>query len=234
MRGLRPPFAVHRREDGAVAVLVALMLVVFVAMVALAVDTGGLYLRRRELVNGSDAAAMSAGRTCARGGADDRFAAPEIAADYQVRENGRITGFEVGGTNITSMTTCGAQWGHVSVEYTSQQDLFFAPAIGFESTKPVTTDATASWGLGSNNPMPLVISSLGSSECPVPPNGTPAFEQTCAFWYDNDRFVRRQLRFPQSQRGRMERPDRRQLQRVRVGRHQLADGMGRTVPCRQA
>ena len=186
MRGLTP-FAVHRREDGAVAVLVALMLVVFVAMVALAVDTGGLYLRRRELVNGSDAAAMSAGRTCARGGADDRFAAPEAAADYQVRENGRITGFEVGGTNIVSMTSCGLQWGHVSVEYTSQQDLFFAPAIGFESTKPVTTEATASWGLGSNNPVPIVISSMLSDDCPIPPSGTPAIGQICSFWYDNDR-----------------------------------------------
>ena len=188
MRGLTP-FAAHRREDGAVAVLIALMLVVFVAMVAIAVDTGGLYLRRRELVNGSDAAAMSAGRTCARGGTDDRFAAPEAAADYQVQENGRITGFEVVGTNIVSMTSCGLQWGHVSVEYTSQQDLFFAPALGFESSKPVTTEATASWGLGSNNPVPLVISSLSSASCPVPPSGTPTFEQTCAFWYDNDRFV---------------------------------------------
>ena len=185
MRGLT--FAVHRREDGAVAVIVALMLVVFVAMVAVAVDTGGLYLRRRELVNGSDAAAMSAGRTCARGGADDRFAAPEAAADYQVRENGRITGFEVEGTNIVNMTTCGLQWGHVSVEYTSEQELFFAPALGFESTKPVTTEATASWGLGSNNPVPIVVSSMLSDDCPVPPSGTPAVGQICSFWYDNDR-----------------------------------------------
>jgi hypothetical protein len=189
MRGLIN--AAHRREDGAVAVLVALMLVVFVAMVAIAVDAGGLYLRRRELVTGSDSAAMSAGRTCARGGFDDRFASPEDAADFHVQENGEITALEVAGPdpNITEMTTCGLQWGHVSVEYTSEQSLFFAPALGFESTSPVTTEATASWGLGSNNPVPMVISSLSSASCPVPPNGTPAFEQTCAFWYDNDRFV---------------------------------------------
>jgi uncharacterized membrane protein len=56
----------ERREQGAVAIIVAIMLVVFMAAVALAVDIGGLYLRRRELVNGSDAAAMSAARTCAR------------------------------------------------------------------------------------------------------------------------------------------------------------------------
>ena len=123
MRGSDPDSRpAQRHEEGAVAVLVALLLVVFVAMVAIAVDVGGLYLRRRELVNGSDAAALSAGRTCARGGSDDRFAAPEEAADHQVQENGRITGFEVGGAKITSMTSCGQQWGHVSVEYTSQQE----------------------------------------------------------------------------------------------------------------
>src|SRR6266705_1830897 len=50
----------HRREEGAVAIMVALLLVVFMAAVALTVDVGGLYLRRRALVNGSDAAALSA------------------------------------------------------------------------------------------------------------------------------------------------------------------------------
>jgi Putative Flp pilus-assembly TadE/G-like len=189
MRSLTPR-AIHRREDGAVAVLVALMLVVFVAMVAIAVDAGGLYLRRRELVTGSDSAAMSAGRTCARGGFDDRFTNPEDAADFHVQENGLITALEVGGPtpNITSITPCGLQWGHVTVEYTSEQSLFFAPALGFESAKPVTTTATASWGLGSNNPVPMVISSLSSASCPVPPNGSPSIGQICAFWYDNDRF----------------------------------------------
>ena len=188
MRGLTPR-AVHRREDGAVAVLVAIMLVVFVAMVALVVDTGGLYLRRRELVNGSDSAALSAGRTCARGGFDDRFASPEAAADFHVQENGRISALEVAGPepNITEMTICGQQWGHVTVEYTSEQSLFFAPAIGFSGAKPVTTTATASWGLGSNNPVPIVLSSLLSDRCPVPPDGTPAVGQICSFWYDNDR-----------------------------------------------
>jgi Flp pilus assembly protein TadG len=187
MRSLSP-LAIHRREDGAVAILVALMLLVFVAMVAIAVDAGGLYLRRRELVNGSDSAAMSAARTCARGGFDDRFGTPEAAGDFHVRENGQITVLEVGGPDPNVVTTtCGSQWGHATVNYTSEQSLFFAPALGFEQAKPVTTTATASWGLGSNNPVPLVLSSLLSDKCPVPPTGTPAFGQTCAFWYDNDR-----------------------------------------------
>ena len=53
------------------------------AAVALAVDVGGLMLRRRELVNASDSAALSAARTCARGGVDSRFASIEDAADYE-------------------------------------------------------------------------------------------------------------------------------------------------------
>jgi Flp pilus assembly protein TadG len=179
----------HRRDEGAVAVLVALMLTVFVAMVALAVDAGGLYLRRRELVNGSDSAALSAGRTCARGGLDDRFASPEEAADFHVRQNGQITAAEVSGVtpNIIDMTSCGLQWGHVTVQYTSEQSLFFAPAVGFNSTSPVTTTATASWGLGSNNPVPIVLSTLISDRCAVPPTGWPSEGQICSFWYDNDR-----------------------------------------------
>jgi hypothetical protein len=171
-----------------VAIVVALLLVVLMAAIAMSVDVGGLYLRRRALVNGADAAALSAARTCARGGSDVRFASPEVAADREAEANAPITPAEDAGTNITAMTTCGQTWGHVSVRYTSQQSLFFAPVLGFSHTSPVTTGATASWGLGSNNPVPIVLSSLLSSgACHVPPAApTPSIGQTCAFWYDND------------------------------------------------
>jgi len=180
-------FPKRSREEGVVIIMVAILLAVFMAAVALTVDVGGLYLRRRELVNGSDSAALSAARTCARGGADIRFATPEEAADAGVRANGAITGQEVSGTDITEITPCGTQWGHVSVRYTSQQALQFAPVLGFHHESPVTTEATASWGLGSNNPVPIVVSGLLTVSCPVPPSGWPTDGQTCAFWYDNDR-----------------------------------------------
>jgi len=175
-------------EEGVVAIVVALMLVVLMAAVAMSVDVGGLYLRRRALVNGADAAALSAARTCARGGSDSRFASPEEAADHEAEANAPISSSEAAGTNITEITTCGLTWGHVSVRYTSQQALFFAPVLGFSHTSPVTTAATASWGLGSNNPVPIVLSSLvNTGACPVPPQTpTPTIGQTCAFWYDND------------------------------------------------
>ena len=160
------------REEGVTAILVAILLVVFMAMVAFSVDVGGLLLRRRELVNGSDAAALSAART-SRYCTDSRFLSPEAAADYQVQHNSPITDSEVAGPNIVpSMSTqCGLQAGHVTVSYTSEQELYFAPVLGFSHESTVTTEATASWGLGSNNTVPLVISNSLMSTCKnsIPP-----------------------------------------------------------------
>jgi Flp pilus assembly protein TadG len=183
----------HRREEGAVAIIVALLLVVFMAAVALTVDVGSLYLRRRALVNGADAAAMAAARTCARGGDDSAqpggFTTPEEAADFEVQANAPITTDEVSGPapNVVDQpSTCGLQWGHVSVRYTSQQALYFAPVMGFHKESPVTTTATASWGLGSNNPVPIVLNARLASSCSVPPPVTLSIGQVCATWYDND------------------------------------------------
>ena len=177
----------RRREGGAVAVIVAIVLLVFVAAVALAVDVGGLMLHRRGLVNSSDAAALSAARTCARGGFDS-LGTPESAADHQALANSSITVGETAATNILDMSTCGDVSGHVTVGYTSDQELFFAPVIGFNHESPVHTEATASWGLGSNNPVPLVLSSQLVSSCPKPPpTGTNTVGQApCGTWYDND------------------------------------------------
>jgi Flp pilus assembly protein TadG len=183
---------IRDRQEGAVAIFVAIMLVVFLAAVALAVDVGGLYLRRRALVNGSDAASLSAARTCAREGHTpaDPFADPEVAADRQVQLNAPISAAEVADpNNVTDRPpVCGDQYGHVTVQYTSQQDLYFAPVLGFDHTSPVTTTATASWGLGSNNPVPTVVSNLfAPGTCQMPPGGSaPHIGDPCVFWYDND------------------------------------------------
>ncbi len=177
----------RRREEGAVAVIVAIVLLVFVAAVALAVDVGGLMLHRRGLVNSSDAAALSAARTCARGGFDS-LGSPENAADHQALANSTITVGEAAATNILYMSRCGDISGHVTVGYTSDQELFFAPVIGSNHESPVHTEATASWGLGSNNPIPLVLSGQLASSCPKPPpTGTNTVGQApCGIWYDND------------------------------------------------
>jgi Flp pilus assembly protein TadG len=188
--------APYRRQDGAVAVLVALMLVVLMAAVALAVDSGGLYLRRRSLVNGADAAALAAARTCERGGDDSAqggYPNPEAAADDKAAGNAGITLTDAQSQLNTSFPApqspqCGSAYGRVSVQYTAQQPLYFAPVLGFGTSSPVTTAATASWGLGSVNAVPLIMSSQLLSTCPQPPpTGTNVIGQpTCGIWYDND------------------------------------------------
>ena len=55
-----------KREEGVVAVVVALCLVVLMGGVALTLDVGSLLYRRREMVNGADAAALAAAMECAR------------------------------------------------------------------------------------------------------------------------------------------------------------------------
>ena len=161
-------------QEGAVAILVAILLVVLLAAVAMSVDAGGLYLRRRALVNGSDSAALAGARTCARIQPVSAVRHPRVVGGLRGPGERPITPTEVAGTNITAITQCGTQSGHVSVQYTSQQGLYFAPVLGFNRESPVTTTATASWGLGSNNPVPIVLSSLlGTGACPVPPNGAP-------------------------------------------------------------
>jgi hypothetical protein len=179
----------RHREEGAVAVIVAIVLLVFVAAVALAVDVGGLMLHRRGLVNSSDSAALSAARTCARGGLDNH-GSTEQAADTAALANSLITVQETEGTNILNNPICRTDIvsGHVTVGYTSEQKLFFAPVIGFSQESPVHTEATASWGLGSNGPIPLVLNSQLVSTCPKPPpEGTNTIGQPqCGTWYDND------------------------------------------------
>lgn len=55
------------RDDGVILVWVALMLVVLVGMGALVIDLGALYVERRELQNGADAAALAVAQDCVEG-----------------------------------------------------------------------------------------------------------------------------------------------------------------------
>jgi Flp pilus assembly protein TadG len=181
-----------RREEGAVAVITAIVLVVLMAAVALTVDVGGLMLRRRAMVNGADAAALAAAQSCA----DASLGDPEALADEYAAKNvpitdSGLTGGIIAGTDPES----GRPWtincradvtGHVTVRYQSDQSLFFAPVLGFSHTSEVTSQATASWGAaGAAGPIPLVIYEgfFQGTRCNVPfvAEGT-----VCYIWEDND------------------------------------------------
>ena len=168
-------------ESGAVAVIVALSLIAIFSMLVLVVDVGGLLLARRGMVNASDAAALAAAQSCAS--AEDTLN-PETQADTYAADN--VAGAVTGTTNITEIVGCDDEGnGHVSVEYLTQQDLFFAGVLGFGNTGDVRARATAAWGAAAGGfAVPIVLESgYLQGICKIP-DGV-SIGDTCSMYYNN-------------------------------------------------
>jgi hypothetical protein len=174
----------HRDESGAVAVMVAILLVVMVGMLALTVDGGLLWTKFRAVRTANDAAALAAAYSCATGeglaGAEavaTEVATANVADATNVEPNEYPQGCEISG-------------GEVTVHYGGQQEMMFGPAIGISSPKPVLTEATATWGGagGAANVVPLMLSMQRLSDCDIPYDdaGIPTtIGAECFFWWDN-------------------------------------------------
>jgi Flp pilus assembly protein TadG len=181
-RGL---FRLHHDEEGVTAIIVALCLIALFGMLVLVVDVGGLLYKRRELVSGSDAAALAAAKTCSVRTVDDPTD-PQVQADTAAVANvNGLTGSNGGIVDNpwNCSTATRTPRGYVTVQYSYQQQLFFAGIFG-ASNRTVTTAATAAWGpLGGGNAIPIVLeSSQFQGQCDVPnlDVGTK-----CSFWYNN-------------------------------------------------
>ena len=158
-------------EHGATVVIVALVLVAMFGMVVLVVDVGGLLWKRRELVNASDAAALSAAHTCALKSTIDPKNAQQ-AADALALQN--VSGSGLTGVVQDSGTCHTGSVGWVKVQYSQQQHLFFAPVLGFSNQNGVTTKATAIWGpAGAANPVPVIVYANSFNNCQIDSDGTP-------------------------------------------------------------
>jgi Putative Flp pilus-assembly TadE/G-like len=171
-------------EQGATAVIVVLSLIALFGLIVLTVDVGQLLWQRRGMVNASDAAALAAAQSCA--GLNDSDL-PEAMADAFALNN--VSNAVTGLPNITEMVGCdGPAYGHVSVEYAMNQELFFAGVLGFNGPASVRTAATAGWGpAGGANPLPIVVyTGNDQGNCDIQ-EGTPAGVD-CYLWYDNDLF----------------------------------------------
>jgi putative Flp pilus-assembly TadE/G-like protein len=174
-------------EHGAVAIIVALSLIAIFGLIVLTVDVGQLLYKRRAMVNASDAAALAAAQSCA--GITDSDS-PEAMADTFAVDNEGTAKASV--TNIVDIAGCdGPAFGHVTVEYAMDQNLFFAGVLGFNGPAAVRTAATAGWGpTGSANPIPIVVytgTTQTQGECQIEEN-LPA-DQSCFLWYDNNKDV---------------------------------------------
>jgi Flp pilus assembly protein TadG len=170
-----------KREEGVVAIVVAICLVVLMGAIALTLDVGGLLYRRREMVNGADAAAVAAAMECAGG---KGLGAATTAANHQFEGDSpgsKATGYSL--NSIVASPACGGTAGHITVRYTSQQSLYFAPVLGLANNHTVTTEATASWGPA--GPFPIAVN-LGPPDafktCFI--NALPGTD--CYYLFDNN------------------------------------------------
>ena len=123
-------------DDGAVAVLVAVLLVVLLGMAAFAVDAGALYSERRQMQTAADAAVL-AGVMELPGHPENAVATAEqyVALNTSGADN---VSFEVRSTWATNDTI-------VAVVQDPDMQMFFARFLGIESA-PVGAHATAMIG----------------------------------------------------------------------------------------
>lgn len=174
-------------EHGATAVMFAILLVVFIAVLALATDGGLLFVKYRQVRRANDAAALAAAINCVKFQSQGTAGANAAAGDYAAK-------------NVTAPTLwadneypngCVSTGGKVIVHYGASQSLSFGPAIGISSPKQVTASSTATWGFagGVQNLIPLTLAEgTELSKCTPGPGGSgPAVGAECKlFWDGND------------------------------------------------
>jgi hypothetical protein len=174
-----------QRDGGAILVWVALMLVVLVGIGALVIDVGRLYVERRELQNGADAAALAIAQDCAGGNCGNEAATAQEFADLNSKDDAGSaveTGTPCG--NHPDLDTCnpvdapdgigGANWVRVGTStLTSEGDevsFLLAPIISALTGKTVRASATAAWGtLQAGVTIPFTFSECEFNLLPVDP-----------------------------------------------------------------
>lgn len=128
---------VNRDDQGAVTLMVVLLMPLLVMFAALVLDGGRGVLARRQTQNAADAGALAKATDCAKAISSTSFAP-----------------YELDGAVLANTPTCDSGTTTVSMQRTVT--LLFAPGGG---TKTVTRSATAGWGtIGGATTLPLIIS----------------------------------------------------------------------------
>ncbi len=120
-------------ERGAVAVVVALLMVPMMGFTALAVDIGDVYAQRARLQTAADAAALGVAQDCARG----------ACGDMQSTASALVAANLTGATAAPPVLASGPM--RVTVTGDKPTMHWFAPVIGIRSTD-VRATATVAWG----------------------------------------------------------------------------------------
>jgi Flp pilus assembly protein TadG len=136
-------------ERGAVAVVVALLMVPLLGFGAIGVDVAGMWWEKQQLRTGADAGALAIADACGRGlvacGTPSGIA-QQLAAENHPR--GPVTG------SVESISS-----GRVTVRDTATRNHLFAPILGVRSTQ-INAQATVAWGApsGGRAVLPLTFS----------------------------------------------------------------------------
>lgn len=136
-------------DRGAVAVIVALLMVPLLGFAAISLDIAATHAKEQQLQMGADAAALAIAQDCAR------YACGEPEETAQTFALANINS----GDAAASLTTIPTEsTGRVSVENSGVQEHFFAPVLGIDST-PITTRSSAAWGApsGGTAVLPLIF-----------------------------------------------------------------------------
>lgn len=157
------------QENGQILVLFAFVVVVLLGLAGLVVDGGRLYLGRRWMQNGADAAALAAARTMAvswKGGrvsaSDSQIrnvasifaqmnapasAKPTIAVQY-LDKNGRVTNSlrDASGVQVTATANLAATFASIlgfrTLRPSAQASALFGPAGSGTGTAPIAVDSS--------------------------------------------------------------------------------------------
>lgn len=144
-----------RRERGASAVLVGLLLVPMIAALAIALDVGALYVERAQLQNGADAAALAVATDCADDdgcGSSSAIAATFAAANANDGSAATLAPTFPTPTTVTVRASTLEPDGSTAIPHP------FAALIGVDATT-VHAEATAEWGSpGAGSVVPLALS----------------------------------------------------------------------------
>lgn len=201
---VRPGRPVNDR--GAVVVWVAIMIPVLLVMAALVIDVGSMYVERRALQNGADAAALAVAQECAHAGQGDRdgIAAQYVDLNAPGGQATCVCGIGEGlpactgecAVALPAAVADAAGW--VKVGSLNAVDFAFAPFLPIPS-RNITADAIAAWGpLGGGVTLPLTFSECeyqllgGAVGGPVPEGTVYVYfhdashaslpEKTCNAW----------------------------------------------------
>ena len=136
-----------RDERGAIAVVVAILMVPLLGFAAVAVDVAAMYAERQQLQSGADAGALAIAQDCGRGtcGATSRTA--QTFATSNLRH----------ASSTATVTALSAT--QVTVRNSGIKQHLFAPVLGIDSTV-LSASATAAWGspTGGTAKLPLALS----------------------------------------------------------------------------